>query len=627
MISEFLRVQKKPKGGTGFISVLTDSLKLLDVGDKWKLGFVFLSNFVLGLMDLFSVVILGAISSLLTTTVSKNPAGDRVTVLLNLLQVNDKTVEIQIIFLGSLAAVILVGKSLVSLYLSRLTLFFLARRAALLSINLAKRIFSENITFLQSDSTQKRIFTLTSGVQMIMLQVIGASLLLISDSILLFLLSIGLFFADPSMALLSIIMFGGIGYFLYRKLHQDAKQFGKLNTELDIFSRRQIEELIIGYREIVTKGRADFYYERFGRKRMQMAETSSRLGMMGVVSKYFLEITIVIGVIGISFYQFAFNSPTRAIAGISLFLIASSRIVPAVLRVQSGSITIKSHIGGASSTLDLIKRYSGFKQVESLQKKNVEETTTYEASGKIENTRNSLPIIALKNVGFRYPKSSISAIKCINLVIEPGEFVAIIGQNGSGKSTLLDLISGVLTPSEGSIDFDGSNPIDRRNSHPGSLSYLPQKPMMIDGTIKDNICLGFDSDSIPNERIIELLSSVDLMEVANKHEGILTKLGEDGILLSGGQMQRLGLARALLTNPSVLLLDEPTSSLDAKTEDLIAQQLKRMKKKCTIIVASHRLSTIQSANRVLVLEKGDLSKDFIFENASRIPIDLKELLG
>jgi ABC-type multidrug transport system fused ATPase/permease subunit len=347
--------------------------------------------------------------------------------------------------------------------------------------------------------------------------------------------------------------------------------------------------------------------------RLSIAEAGANLGVMNLLSKYIMEITMVVGGLAIGAAQFIEQPATRAVAVISIFLISSARIAPAILRVQTGLITIKSSIGTARPTLDLIEEYLN---ESTIQMEPVEE---YMGDEQFRHIGFS-PKIKASNISFVYPNRKIKAICNVNLDVGEGKFVGIVGPSGSGKTTLVDILLGIIQPELGSIEISELKPTEAVRHWPGAIAYVPQETSIINGTIKENICLGYSASDVPDDIIISLLKRVQLEDLISLPEGIHSSTGERGSKLSGGQKQRLGLARALFTNPKLLVLDEATSALDSNTEKIVTSYLTSLKGSLTMVVIAHRLSTVKDADRIVYLKEGKILGEGTFEELrSSIP--------
>lgn len=211
-----------------------------------------------------------------------------------------------------------------------------------------------------------------------------------------------------------------------------------------------------------------------------------------------------------------------------------------------------------------------------------------------------------EQVAFAYADSSDNSLQPLNLEVFPGETLAIVGPSGAGKSTLLNLVIGFLRPTAGCIWLDGRNmqSLDLR-SYRRFLAFVPQDTILFEGTVRENITYGLTPVSEP--RLRQAIRDANAEEfIENLPEGLETRIGENGARLSGGQRQRLAIARALIRDPRVLVLDEATSALDTTSEAQIQEALARLMQNRTTFVVAHRLSTIQNATRILVLENGQI---------------------
>ena len=214
--------------------------------------------------------------------------------------------------------------------------------------------------------------------------------------------------------------------------------------------------------------------------------------------------------------------------------------------------------------------------------------------------------VVFDHVTFTYPQNSKSALKDISLTARPGDMIALVGPSGSGKSTLINLIIGFLRPQAGAIFIDGQNMADYDlRSYRKFISVVPQESVLFDGTVRENITYGMGS--VSDEQVINALSAANALEFVEKlPDGIATFVGERGARISGGQKQRLAIARALIRDPKILILDEATSALDSESERAIQSALESLMAHRTTFVVAHRLSTVQKADLILVLEDGEL---------------------
>jgi ABC-type multidrug transport system fused ATPase/permease subunit len=305
-----------------------------------------------------------------------------------------------------------------------------------------------------------------------------------------------------------------------------------------------------------------------------------------------MEVTVIIGFMLISGLQFLRSDAAQSVAVLAVFLAASTRIAPAILRIQQGAIQFKSATGSSEPTFEL------FSNLKSTVLQQVE-------SNFSKNHDNFSPKIEMKNVNFKYNSKAKFGIENFDLNIEPGEFVAVVGPSGSGKTTIIDIMLGVVVPESGKVKISDTYVINLPQIFPGAVAYVPQEVQIINGTVKQNLSLGYKAEEIPENDFWDVLNKTGLSEFfSNSKERLESYLGDEGNKLSGGQKQRLGIARALITNPQLLVMDEATSALDSQSEKMISSTLESMRGKTTIILIAHRLSTVRKADKVLYIDDG-----------------------
>ena len=580
-------------------------IKLLSGRDRFLLVVITFITIFLAILDLFGVLLIGVIGSLSITGLGNGQTGDRVSIALRVLHLDNLDFESQVIVVGLIAALLLITKTILSLFLIRKTLFFMARRAAVMSSNLITRYFTIPVSRVNNRSAQTSIYALTTGVNSIMVGVVGVSVALISDITLLTVMSAGLFLIDPVSAIGTSLIFGFLALFLYRAMYRKMQRLGEEQGVLDIESSQRIFEAVNSYRELLVRDRRGFYAQQIGELRYKLADGVATMGFMGNISKYVLEITLVVSALLLAFYQFSTSTAFRAIATITIFIAASTRIIPAILRLQQGVLGMKGALAQARPTISLIDELSGIP------------FETIEVKGFNRNHSEFRPEVSASNITFAY-EVNIEVLNKVDFETQPGEFVAIVGGSGAGKTTLVDVLLGALDPQEGTVDISGMQPRSTFSMWPGAVSYVPQDSPVINGTIKENLCLGYPVDEISDEYCWESLKRARLDDfVKSLPNHLVTHVGDRGTRLSGGQRQRLGIARALITNPKLLILDEATSSLDGVTESEISESLRGLKGQVTLIVIAHRLSTVVNADRIYFMEKGVVKGVGTFEELKR----------
>ncbi|CAN2231128.1 ABC transporter ATP-binding protein [Candidatus Planktophila dulcis] len=578
------------------------SARVLSRNDQQKISIVVIFQLFLGLLDLAGVAAIGMLGSLAVRGVSSQGPGDRVEVVLRFLHLSNQSFQTQAAILGCLAAGLLISRTILSVIFARRTLYFLSRRGARISSSLISKLLSQDLLNIQKRTTQETLYAVTRGVDSITLGVIGISVTLISDISLLAVMTIGLLVVDPVIAMSTVAVFGFVGWLLYRLLNQSAKRLGLAESNLTIANNEKIVEVLNSYRESVVRNRRYFYAKEIEKTKFHLADTLADIAFLPSISKYVIESTVVLGTLIISASQFLLQDASHAVATLSVFMAASTRIAPAVMRIQQGTIGIRQSLGSAGPTLTLIESLEG-----------VEENS--EANNLLETEHTGfIPTIEIRNLSLTYPQKQIPALDQISLSIDGGSFVAIVGPSGAGKTSLVDVLLGVLYESSGTVLISGSPPLETIARWPGAIAYVPQDVAMSSGTIKENITLGFPDNYEDQTLIDEALRLAQLSDfIESLPQGLDTQVGERGTKLSGGQRQRLGIARAMFTKPKLLVLDEATSALDGQTESDISNSILELKGNVTVVMIAHRLSTVRFADLVVYIDGGKIIAQGSFE--------------
>ena len=593
-------------------NVIRKCLNVLSKQDKRKLSFVAIIQVLLGGLDLIGVALVGALGALAVSGVQSRQPGNRINMVLSQLHISDLLFQQQVAILGLMATATLVGRTFLSVLFTRRILFFLSRRGAEISAQLIFQLFKQPLLQIQSRTIQQNLFAVTSGVNAITMGVIGASVTILADFSLLLIIGVGLLILNPIVALGTLVLFSGIALLLYVSLHRRAQYLGNEEARLSVSTNQKLIEALGAYRQMFVANRRGFYSQEISKLRVQAADVMAETTFMPNISKYVIETTVVIGSLLLGAIQFWTQDASHAVATLTVFMAAGSRLAPAILRLQQGSIVIKGAVGQAELTLELMDEVGS----EHARSDQVAEFNTDHPEFHSS--------VMIKEVSFTYPGSSEQVLCGITMNIAPGEIIAIVGPSGAGKTTLIDTILGLIAPDSGEVLISHSKPSEAIAKFSGAIAYVPQDILISDGTIRENVALGFDVNQVPQARIEKALEIAQLAQmISAMPDGINTQVGDRGTMLSGGQRQRLGIARALLTNPKLIVLDEATSALDGQTEADLSEAINQLKNNATIIIVAHRLSTVRTADQVIYLEAGKIKAKGTFDEVRKLIPDFE----
>ena len=575
-------------------NLLIRVLNLLHKKDRTKFFILTLFQTSLSLLDVAGVFLIGILGSLGFNGASSSEPGARINSLLELLKIHNFNLQTQCTIIGMMAASTLILKTVLSIFVTRKILFFLSIRAAQTTQKLTNLLLQKPLIEIQNKSLQENIYIVTSGVNNIILGVLGSITMLISDTLLLIFLLVVLFIAEPSTAVISLLLFGGVLYILFAVLQKKAKLLGMKQANLSIRSSELLREVLSLYRQSVVSGRRSYYSNEVGIKQANLARVNAEVSFFPNISKYSLEIVIVISTLIIAALQFLQSDAKHAITVISIYLAASTRIAPAILRLQQNLISIKTLSGSALETLDFTE--------------NLSKSNAYSELKPFTTIHNGfIPKIEVENVSMIYPESTILILDRVSFLIKQFTFNAIVGRSGAGKTTLVDIILGIHNPTSGTVTISGVSPKEAVIKWPGAIAYVPQEVKIINGTLRDNIVIGYQKDEIEERFIVEALENARLNDfVISLPNGLDTYIGDGGAFLSGGQKQRLGIARALITKPKLLVLDEATNSMDIETEREFFGILQKLQREVTILMITHGISAARNSKTILNLVNGEL---------------------
>ncbi len=576
------------------------SLNLLGARDKRLLIVAAIVQMATALLDLVGVLLIGVVGVLSVSFVEQRPPPAQLQVVLSRVGLAEVSPEGQVAIVASAAALVLMSKSLISPILLSRILGFLALREVAVATRLSAGLLHQPLGFLQQRSSQETAYALVQGATQATMILLSQAVIAVSEVALLAVLSIALLVVNPGVALAAIGFFAFISVGLQRLLAARMGRLSALRAEGEIGSLDVVQEIFGSYREIVVSDRRDQYLDRLKRKRAQVALAISGTLITNLIPKYAFEGALVVGAFALAVFLLATESVAAAVGTLALFLAASTRLIPALLRLQTATLALRSAASAASRTYSLASDLSTAAPVAAGVKALPVAVSTRPAGREAFSAH-----VRAEGVAFAYPNAIKPAVRDVSFEAVPGQVVAFLGASGAGKSTLADLILGILQPQSGSMTVNEVPPIEAVSIWPGALAYVPQDVRMANSSVRANVALGIPREATDDSRVWRALERAHMSTYVHEQPlGLDTPVGEGGLRLSGGQRQRIGIARALYSDPHILVLDEATSALDAETEQAVSETINGLGSDKVAIVIAHRLSTVRDADLVIYLEAG-----------------------
>lgn len=403
-------------------------------------------------------------------------------------------------------------------------------------------------------------------------------------------------YLNPLLALMTATVLCGVYVAIYLSVKRTLDRNSKILVKSTEATYRLASESFGGIKDIKLKGSEETFKRLFFPRLLDQARCNAATQCISTLPKYALEVVAFGGIILLMLVMIlSGQSTTSIIPVISAYVYAGYRLMPAMQQMFAGVSNFKMALGplntiyGSVATDDAVPAEEKIKAAEKMK---------FEKKFQIEQ------------LSYHYTGYDKLVLKDINLTVNHNEIVGVIGPTGAGKTTLIDVILGLLKPTSGKMSVDNVD-LDSKTavaSWQRSMGYVPQFIYLSDSTIKENIAFGEDPEKIDLARVeyaAKVAAIHDFID-GELSDGYHTVVGERGVKLSGGQIQRIGIARALYRNPSILVLDEATSSLDSQTEAEVMQAIYNMKDKITIIIIAHRLSTVACCDRVFLMKAGEI---------------------
>ena len=394
-------------------------------------------------------------------------------------------------------------------------------------------------------------------------------------------------YLEPVGAISIGLIFGSLALLYFQVTKGKIKKWGDKRQSLDSYISKILMNSLSGIKEVKLLDKENFFLDRFTKNNSDKVKVASNHQTLTQISRFYLELITIVGMVSLILILISNGVNTSEIVTLlGVFVAAAFRMIPSINRIIAALQNLKYY----TSSVEVINE-----ELFNIPLNKKDKPIPFEFTKKT----------TIENLDFSYKKKKI--LEGINLVIQKGETIGIIGESGSGKSTLVDLLNGLLKPTKGTIKVDDRNIEEFITSWQLSIGYVGQEIFLIDDTIRANIAFGIEEEKIDHNKINQVLKASQLSKFISELEnGVETMVGDRGIQLSGGQRQRIGIARALYHNPSVLIFDEATASLDDQTEKQVMRSIYNLKQNKTMIIIAHRISTLNQCDKIYEIKHGQI---------------------
>lgn len=424
---------------------------------------------------------------------------------------------------------------------------------------------------------------------------INSILNVVSDCLITFVLLGCVFFVDPVISLSVSFVVGSCFFIIFRKISRNIDKTAGQVKDFRKSINRQVHKALHGIKDVKVYKLEELFADNYNSQAYFEARLNAVQKLLTQLPSWLIEIAgiAMLSISVCTLYILMESSTVRTTGVIALLAVTAWRVLPAARRIMASLAQIRLSMPFIQNILSYLNEIE-----------NTDVPPKYDQNEKNESLFEQK--MTLENIAFSYKDSKDYILTDVNITIAKGDTIGIVGVSGAGKSTLVDIIIGLLPPTSGKIKIDGKNLTPRTTAtwmH--KIGYVPQFPYLCDGTLAENVAFGLKEDAVDRNHVLECCKMAAMEDFLwDLPDGIDTLIGERGVKLSGGQRQRVAIARALYHKPEVLIFDEATSSLDTKSERAIQETIYKFKRRQTLIIIAHRLSTVKKCDFLVWLEKG-----------------------
>nr|WP_250544655.1 ABC transporter ATP-binding protein [Canibacter zhuwentaonis] len=416
-----------------------------------------------------------------------------------------------------------------------------------------------------------------------------------------------LIITQPIIALLSFVYLALISLVMLRVISRRSGLAGETNRNISYRVATVMTEMVQALKEVTLRGKLNHVAEVVRGQRQSATKARADLSFYVAIPKHMLDAALIGGFLLVGGASYLLGGAESAVVSLAMFAATGFRMIPALNSIQGSISLAKAAEVYARDVITELKRANISRGVVA-----ADANASADTALMPQNPQQ----LRLRNVNFRYAGADKNVLSDINLEIPFGSRVAIVGPSGAGKSTLVDILLGLSVPTSGKITIDNISLNSILQEWRSRVGYVPQKVAVFDGTVAQNVALTW-GETHDSERILRVLAQAELSDICDRRDGLNAKMGENGAQISGGQQQRLGIARALYTDPLIMVLDEATSSLDTETEKRVMEAMNTLAGEVTFITIAHRLATVRDYDLICYVADGKIRSVGSFAEVAR----------
>ena len=522
--------------------------------------------------------------------------GETNTIVNDISFVKDLEKEYLILIFILIFLVIFTIKNMFLLFFQKIKINFSYDLAKAVSTKLYLRYLKKNFIFFTLRNTSELIRNTNAETHLFSFGVMVPILTLISDFIIFSTILIFLIFYNPMATLIAAVVMILFGFLMVILQLNKLKLYGKIRQEHANSLLKLITESIGNIKEIILSSNQQFFADKFLYHNEENAKAGKKKDFFFILTRPVLEVLTILMFLILVYTLINFDRTSSEIFIIlGVFSFASIKLVPTIGNIMKHLQSLRY----SSVVVDLV-----YNEMLNKSTDHNLNTTTSKETNPLDFKK-----INFSNVSYSYPKSSSKIFENINIEINRGDKVGFIGQSGSGKTTLINLLTGLFEPTDGTIEINDKNINFNIKKWQNIIGYVSQSVYLADESFLFNITLNKVGNTIDLNRVNHLIEILDLKKlVKSKKDGLKTPVGEKGIAISGGQMQRIGIARALYNKPKILILDEATNALDKDTQNRVLKNIYSEMENETIISVSHDQNSLKYCKKVFSVSKNDLEE-------------------